>query len=213
MTTTLPAIVTRWDAGTGRVSIPEGRHGRAEVHRFTIGPNDLANAMAAIKHGRGTAPGTYTALSINGRLWMTDTDAEWRDHLDAVLRIRRPATRRVLVNGLGIGMVVQAALDCPHVERVDVVEIDPDVVALVGPHYAADPRVTIHEADAYTIKWPTGTRWDVAWHDLWEGISEDNLPGMGRLHRRYGGRVGWQGSWCKERILANRRRDRAHGWR
>jgi hypothetical protein len=86
------------------------------------------------------------------------------------------------------------------------------VIALVGPHYARDPRVTIHHADAYTIRWPVGIRWDVAWHDIWADMCEDNLPGMATLHRRYGRRVEWQGSWGRERILADRRRSRLYGW-
>jgi hypothetical protein len=46
----------------------------------------------------------------------------------------------------------------------------------------------------------------VAWHDVWANICEDNLPLMARLHRRYGRRVNWQGSWSKEVVLAARRR-------
>lgn len=185
-----------------RVDIPEGTSGAVTVARFTVARDDLANIRASFT-GRGCEPGDYTALYRNGHLWMSDTTAEWRDHLEAYFQIRRRGGR-VLVNGLGIGMVVKAALDEPTVEHVDVVEIDPDVIALVGPTYAGD-RCTIHQADAYDIRWPTGTRWAVAWHDIWPDLCTDNLAEMARLHRRYGGRTDWQGSWGRPLLERMRR--------
>src|SRR5574343_364020 len=131
--------------------------GSVEVRRFAV--EAFHSRIEAIRSGRGTTPGIYSAMYRNGRLWMSDTDAEYRDHMEAILRIRRGSTRRVLINGLGLGMVLGEALACDHVEHVDVVEIDPEVIAAVGPHFAKDPRVTVHEADAYTVKWPSGVRW------------------------------------------------------
>lgn len=197
---------------TGHVTVPVGELDGVRVERFVIPEHSFENLYNAIHGGRDSRPGEYTRLLVDGRLWMSDVDAEWRDHLEAVWRIRQPETRRVLINGLGLGMVVQAALDQPHVEHVDVVELDRRVVDLVGPHYLKDPRVTIHHADAYTVTWPANTRWDVAWHDVWKDMNQDNLPLMAKLHRRYGRRVGWQGSWGKEQLEYDRRRDRSYGW-
>lgn len=192
-----------------RVTVPEGELDGVRVTRFAVAKDDLSNMLEAIRTGRSTRPGEYTALHVDGRLWMSDTDAEYRDHLDMIWRMRRPHVRRVLINGLGLGMVVQAAIDQPHIEHIDVVEIEPRVVALVGPHYTRDPRVTIHTADAYTIQWPPGTRWDLAWHDIWPDMMADNLPEMTKLHRKYGRRVSWQGSWGREQI---KRHVRKYGW-
>jgi len=82
-----------------------------------------------------------------------------------------------------------------------VVEYDADIVELVGQYVTEDPRVTIHLGDAYDIRWPPGTRWDLAWHDIWPSISDENLPGMDRLRRKYKGKVGWQGYWQKAGCL------------
>lgn len=195
-----------------RVTVPEGTCGNVEVRRFTIEENDLANIMAIFKGGRQTRPGEYTALYRNGRLWMSDTDAEWRDHWPVIDRLRWDRVRSVLINGLGLGMVVQEALAREHIEQIDVVEIDADVITLVGPHYTRDPRVTIHHADAYEINWPTGTRWEVAWHDIWVDLCTDNLPDMARLHRKYGRRVGWQDSWGRELLRYRRDQERRMGF-
>jgi predicted membrane-bound spermidine synthase len=143
---------------------------------------------------------------------MSDTDAEWRDHSEAIYRIQRAETRSVLINGLGLGMVVQAALDTDHVERVDVVEKDQRVIDLIGPHYTRDPRVTIHHGDAYTIKWPVGAYWDVAWSDIWLELNADNLDGMATLRRRYARRTGWHDCWGRMLLVAERARWRRQGW-
>ena len=193
---------------------PEITVGNVEVRRIEV--SSFVSKLAAIKSGRGTTPGIYTAMYRNGALWMSDTSAEYWDHMEAIRRFRYESTHRVLINGLGLGLILGEALTHDHIEHVDVVEIDPNVVAAVGPHFTTDPRVTIHEADAYTIKWPTGTQWDVAWHDIWLDLCTDNLPEMARLHRRYGRRVGWQGSWGKELLQSHRRREQAQrsawGW-
>ena len=92
------------------------------------------------------------------------------------------------------------------------VELDPDVVALVGPAYEGD-RCTIHQGDMLAMKWPTGTRWTVAWFDIWQNMSEGNLPDMARLGRSYGRRTDWQGFWGKDVVLAERRRTAGAWWR
>lgn len=195
------------------VTVPEGVSGSVAVERFTVEGNEVESIRLAFS-GRGVRPGTYTMLTRNGRLWMSDTTAEKRDHSYVAAMCARSTTKRVLINGLGLGMIVQSALQNPAVEHIDVVEIDPDVIALVGPHYEASGRVTIHQADSYEQckAWPKGSHWDVAWHDIWPDLCVDNLAEMAKLHRSYGRRVEWQGSWGKELLESHRDRDRRSGW-
>jgi hypothetical protein len=197
-----------------KVDVPEGECDGAVVKRFEVTRESLENLRLSFA-GRGCIPGTYTQLTVDGVLWMSDTTAEIRDHLTPILQARRDReARRVLINGLGLGMVLKAILAVPWIEHVDVVEIDKRVISLVGPTYTADPRVNIIEADAYAQAkaWPPGTRWDLAWHDIWTDPSTDTLDDMTRLHRSYGRRVRWQGSWGREMLLRQRRHDNAHGW-
>jgi len=190
-----------------KVDIPAGTIGSATVAKINTADYPIDTIRYALD-GRGCVPGEYTTLRINGRLVMSDTTAEVRDHLSAIWK----AHGRCLINGLGLGVVVKAMLAKPEVEHIDVVENNADVIALVGPNYS-DPRVTIHHADAYDIQWEAGLRWNVAWHDIWYDICEDNLPEMARLHRKYGRRCDWQDSWCKGRLLAIRRRTANAPWR
>lgn len=200
-----------------KVDIPDGVSGNVRVQRFEVTEEAARWEMmrSMVKGtGRGVPAGWYTGLYRNGGLWMSDTPDEMRDHWQVCREIERRGGR-VLIMGLGIGMLVKYALSLPQVEHVDVVEIDPDVVHLVGPTYAGE-RCTIHTADAYTIKWPVGTRWDVVWHDVWENICGDNTEGMAKLKRSYGRRANWQGCWAEDEVRRLNREDKrmyGGGWR
>jgi len=112
---------------------------------------------------------------------------------------------RILVHGLGIGLILRFALALPNVRRIDVVELEQDVIDLVSRHYV-DPRFHIHHGDARTFEWPAGTHWDVAWHDIWDDFQLGNLDDMAEFERRFEGRADWQGFWSKDHLLAKRER-------
>lgn len=171
--------------------------------------SDRSRLHAAIGDGRGRVlPGKITRVLIDGKLWMSDTPDEKRDHSEVFYQAARRGGR-ILINGLGAGMVLGALLKLENVTHIDVVELDERIIKHIGPHYD-DPRVTIHHGDAYTIKWPVGTEWTLAWHDIWLDLSAENFPGMHRLHRRYGRRVQWQASWGREWLEYQTRNGR--GW-
>ncbi len=116
----------------------------------------------------------------------------------------------MLVAGLGLGIVLAWLLAHASIARIDIIEIDADVIALItrgcrehgAPNqWAADPRLHIHRGDAHTW-WPgpshrrgcavhgdcvlqAGCTWHAAFFDIWDGISPSNLPSMHRLTRRF----------------------------
>jgi hypothetical protein len=199
------------------VDLPVGSVGRYHVRRFEVKRGSV-QAVRLAWSGRPIPPGTYTKLVVGddpddpysqARLWMSDTLAEKRDHAMAVIMIEELKAKRVLINGLGLGMVLKAALSFDHVEHVDVVEIQKEIIELVGPHYD-DPRVTIHHADAYAQAkdWPTGTRWDVGWSDIWMDLDPDDLKHHAKLNRSYGRRCQWHGCWAHDLLVARRRMER-----
>lgn len=191
------------------VTVPEGELDGVRVERFTVRPGSLQGLRLAMA-GRSLPAGTYTRLMEGGGLWMSDTPAEKRDHWEAVHQIADPSVRRVLINGLGLGMVLTAALSFDHVEHVDVVEADPRVIKLVGPHYTTDPRVNLVHGDAYEIArsgWANGTRWDVGWSDIWPTLNTDDLDSHVRLNRSYGRRCTWHGCWAHDELLYQRDRN------
>lgn len=190
-------------------------HDGIVVEEFEIGQHDLGNLRAAMA-GRQSEPGTYHRLTIDGRLWMTDTQAEIRDHGAAVSAMRREGEGDVLIHGLGLGLVVAAAIRSGR--DTDVVEIDQRVIDAISPplfDLAVEHNVDLRvwTGDALTKQWPKGQRWAVVWHDIWIDICEDNRGQMSTLHRRFGRRCDWQGSWGKPVMDAHRdRRQRSGGW-
>lgn len=172
-----------------KVEIPEASKGAWRVEKFKVDRNDLHSML----RGRGVPVGQeFTRLMRGDVVVMSDTPAEMRDHFAPVHR----AKGSCLINGLGIGMVLKAVLKKPEVTDVTVVELSQDVIDMVAPHYA-DERVTIVCADALTFQPPKGKRYQMVWHDIWDYICGDNLPQMHALHRKYGRRADWQGSWCR----------------
>lgn len=136
--------------GYCKVMIPEGRSGDVSVERFEV--EDGFGLMRDFMLGRGTRPGQYTAIKRGGKMWMSDTRAEFRDASNFIWNAKKPGGR-VLVNGLGLGIVIGHLLECDEIEHIDVVEIDEDVIRLVAPSFECD-RVTVHHGDALDMKWP-----------------------------------------------------------
>ena len=194
---------------------PAGSSGGFKVERFKIDNEGahLYNLMAFIQRFEGqplryVRPGTHTrlmgpsprAVADEGNLcWMSDTPAEVADHEQFFARLQGAET--VLVNGLGIGLCVAAVLNLStSVGEIDIVERSQDVIDLVEPYWrnACELRgvqLRVFQGDAYTKTWPKLTSWDLAWHDIWEDISPDNLPLMAKMLDKYEGRCDWQGCW------------------
>ena len=189
-------------------TVPEGRSGKYRVEKFTVPPHDFHAWKAGLTGGRYVPAGDYTRLLHDDMKFdciMSDTPAEQRDHFCAF----GAAKGRVLINGLGLGVFLEAILEKPEVEQVTVIEISEDVIKLVGSHHVFrdDPRVEIIHADAMTWRPARGKRFECVWHDIWPTLCVDNLDDMKVLHRSYGQRCEWQGSWGKEWLQAERRRE------
>lgn len=180
----------------GEVVVPCGESGPWKIKERTVTKDEAEfDNLRALVHGSGwmaVRPGTYKVLSRNGTIVMSNTPMECRTNAEFV----REATGRVLINGLGLGMVLTAVLKKPEVSFVRVVEISAELIAMVAPHFT-DPRVEIVHANALEYRPAKGERFNAVWHDIWDSITEDNLPDMKLLHRRYGKLTDWQGSWAR----------------
>ena len=180
---------------------PEGELGNVVIEQFdfTEGQAKWAELHDMIQGRIGIAlAGRYTRLSIDGTLMMTDTPDEIRDHMRVIAHTARVGTRRVLVAGLGLGVVVRAILMNRHVEEAVVLEQSYDVIKLVGERWLLKEygdRLEIRHRDALLYRPVRGERYDVAWFDIWPTISGDHWPEMKLLHRRWARRTGWQDSW------------------
>jgi hypothetical protein len=148
----------------------------------------------------------YTMLSrwteqtlhlVRGEVVMEDSARELRKHLPIWLAARG----RVLVTGLGLGCVVRGLLANRDVEMIDVVEIDNDILRVVGAEFAGKRRVRLIQGDALRLEWSPDSRWEAAWHDLW--VEGPNLQMLhAELFFRFHHRARLQGAWAFPREYA-----------
>lgn len=138
-------------------------------------------------------------LLLDGVPFMNDGPEERAD-LDAY---REHASGRVLVFGLGLGLVLAASLDRP-VTRIVVVEKSKDVIALVGSIWREvwklrkpECELTIIEGDAFTYD-PGPGAFDAIWIDIWPTDAPSYRAEAALLRARYRGCLGpggWLGVW------------------
>lgn len=187
--------------------VPEGRAGQWAVERFQIRRDPPPTSRLAGLRGHPEygppAKGTYTRLAYRETEIMSDTQDEWVGHRAAVFEAARRGGR-VLVNGLGLGLVVESILRNPfsRVQGVVVVERAAEVIWLVGTHLQARyaDRLQIVQADALSWRPTAESRYSVVWHDIWDRPDPAYLTEMNRLESRYRAICDWQGAWGKDYV-------------
>lgn len=181
--------------------VPEGAQGDWSVKRFIVEDNEVGKLRALYNlsaMGRWTPPGEYTGLYRRGAIIMSDTPDELRD----LRPILKHARGKVLIGGLGLGIVVGLLLEKEGVKEITVVEIDQDVIDLVGLHYLAIATwrgisLKIVCADFFSWVPPRGICYDAVWLDIWSDICADNVSEMEKLIERFRQYSSWIGAWCQ----------------
>jgi len=157
--------------------------------------------------------GTYCVLDEkrNGMVdqWMSDTSMERTTNERAL----RQARGDVLILGLGIGMLPIACCRKPEVTSVIVVEIEPQVIALVEPHIR-HPKLRVLQGDAfYPPFW--GRSFDMIYLDIWQNICTDNwepMKALLRQYRRFARNGAWVSAWLKDYLQEEARLDRQRSY-
>jgi hypothetical protein len=203
------------------VDLPEYDDEGVVIERFEITEaqatmDKLRAAFNPQRGDRSIDAGTFTRLTVDGAIWMTDTPAEVRDHFVVDEAMARFGGGSMLIAGLGMGMVLHRAIQRHHMQTIDVVEIDPRVVRAVAPHYvrmadSAGVRLRIWEADIHEWR-PKGMSWDVGWFDIWATIDDDDMAEVKRLRNRFWRRLGWFGAWAQDERIAHRKRVKSGRW-
>jgi len=177
-----------------QVTVPEGKSGIWEVKKFTVTGKEFQPGIFK-RGGRYVPPGNYTKLTHKGHTIMSDTPDEINDHLSVIHK----AKGNILIAGLGLGVVLQACAEKEEVIHITVIEKSEDVIKLVSNHYLEmfPNKITIIQAAIFEWKPLVNAYYDIAWYDIWDNICADNLEEMKKLHRKFGRKTGWQGSWSR----------------
>ena len=181
-------------------SVPEGQENNWEVKRFVVSEEAAKRFNAGLIFSRQSwreiKAGTYTKLMHNDETIMSDTPAEKSDHSQIIWN----ATGNILLNGLGLGWLIEACMQKKEVKHITAIEIESDVIELVGSYLLGKypDRLSIIQANALYWKPPKGIQYDCVWHDIWPTICGDNYKTMKILRRKYGQKTNWQDAWCAE---------------
>jgi len=192
--------------------IPENKIGCARIEHYTV--DEHGSTMSALRREYVPA-GEYTRLYVKGMLMMSNTPMEERTNRDII----RFSHGKVLIAGLGIGMILSEILDKNEVESVTVIEKFKDVIDLVSPHFDS-PKLKIINADIFEWKPDKGEVYDTIYFDIWPDICTDNLEEIKTLHLR--GRYwknksnpnAWMDSWMYGALKRKRDSEKryAYGW-
>lgn len=184
--------------------------GSAAVEHFEIDRHGAT--MWLIQHRERVFEGRYVRLTINNETVMSDTYMERASNIG----FARRANGRVLVAGLGLGMVLFPLMKKKEVFEVDVLESNMDVIRLVGP-YVQHKKIHILHEDALEFKPPRSMKWDTIWFDIWPGRCADNLGDIAKLHHRFKYHVNRMNpaasmdSWYARQLRAERKAEAARG--
>jgi len=113
---------------SGRSRCPTASGGIGRWNTFTVSKEDAAFFnLRCVINGNSSGyiqPGTYRRLSHDRTVVMSNTQMEVRTNIECFLH----ATGRVLINGLGLGMVLEGLLHKPDVTSIKVVELNKEVI-------------------------------------------------------------------------------------
>ena len=202
----------QYPLGVHKSTIKPGKKGKWKIDRFTLTESQIGlDNLRNIRDGFPelcVAPGEYTRLvrvkNSHNVVVMSDTRMEALTNKPCI----SAAKGRVLVHGLGMGFLLENILRKPEVSYVRVIEIDPDLITLVKPHFKVDilaDRLEIIEDNALERRPEPNEKYDLVWHDIWDGLSSDNLAQMSTLQRRWARRCETQMCWARHLSLRSKR--------
>lgn len=184
--------------------IPARKIGGWAVEHFEVTLEDSKNSAWQAAHRRdiwGVVPaGKYARLVHGHDVVMSDTRME----REACAEFVDHAQGRVIIGGLGLGMILPPILALDRVESVTILEMHQEVRELVefplrawvdeNVSPAAADKLKIRKGDVFKWRPPQGAEWDMAIWDIWTDRTTDSLKDMARLRDRWG-------RWVKGRQL------------
>lgn len=214
MSLTIPPIVK---------VIPKGRSGKWSVDHYTPEEDEVAaESYKWHTYGAGLARytqkgGTFAVLRDHsmwgsGEVVMSDTPMERESNRQVI----EHAHGKVLIAGLGLGMVVLPLFSKKEATSILVVEKEQDVINLVLKHLKKlDKRnkLTVVLGDIKTYE--TTEKFDTIYFDIWEGISAQIWEDYKELKARFArnrAKGFWMSCWMREETRAMFHSENRSGW-
>ena len=145
------------------IDYPEKTHGSASINKLQYDEDlYLMEGVDGYELYEIEYPLTVTELLINGDTVMVDDPLHWL----GMQRLAEACTGKVLVGGLGLGLILHHLAKNNKVTEIHVVEINQDVIDLISPLLPKDDRVTIHCSNILFHEWVHG-EYDSIVLDIW----------------------------------------------
>ena len=154
--------------------------GLARIERFEISPTEARFYNIASDDLLQLRSGTFCKLFVDGELMMSDTLMERRSNSKFI----NNANGRVLIAGLGIGMIIQNIIEKDCVKEIVVIEKYQDVIDLVLPKIK-HPKLKVICSDIFDYELEVKDKYDSIYFDIWADICSDNLKDMKTLHKMF----------------------------
>jgi len=184
------------EASAWEVEVPPGFHtpcmrypltecGDARLRRYTQSPGIYwAHGVQGASFFRQRESLEVTHLQTcdtpdgEWRTWMVDDPTHWFGLQAYATRIQGP---RVLVGGLGLGMIAHLLHERPDITDLTIIERNPNVVQLIEPWLPRDRRRSIIIDDFWSFNEthyafaPDLNKYDTVFVDLWRGPVAEQL--------------------------------------
>jgi len=159
--------------------LKEGKVGKFELKKFTIGNSDLRAMMD------GIPTGDYIKLQNPCDVIMSNTSMEKRSNARFVMDVHGD----VFIAGLGIGLIVLPIQDKEEVKSITILEKYPEVIELVGKQLHLNEKVKIIQGDVFDYEFPKGTKFDTLYFDIWNYVNSDvyekEMKVLKKKYRKY----------------------------
>ena len=191
----------------GIVDVPEGQVGDWVIGKMTLDREQSLHTMFAYKD-RMVPAGSYTRLKEGGLTYMSDTPAEMADHVPLMTALQNNGgTQRVLVFGLGLGMVMEMLMEMHNSGRIELdhvlfIEKSQNVIDLVAPHYRAKypDHFRVECADAFDYE-PDDRCYEAVWIDIWAEACPDYACDAELLMAQWHDHTDWVGCWMEDEMI------------
>lgn len=145
--------------------LQDDTNGEFMISHFTIDKNTVHGRITMIREG--IPEGRYVRLTKGSECVMSDTPMKKRSNL----KVCRKAHGRVLVAGLGIGMILLVMQENPNVDEIVVVEKYQEVIDMVQPQLSLNYKVKVIRGDIFDFE-PEG-KFNTIYLDIWSNYNSD----------------------------------------
>lgn len=180
-------ILPIWSWRTPATDIPEQVCGSFRVTKRVVKPGTAWPMCKTLGYDYCVFMREATLTLLQERVgdgwkdWMVDSPYEWYAMGEYSMRAHGP---RVLVGGLGLGLILHHLTMRRDIDEITVVEVSGDVIQIISPYIPRDQRIGIIQGDIFDViprLASEGREFDTIIIDIWAGRDYEFVEDFRRL--------------------------------